>query len=95
MSDETGVGIEEPDNSGATRVEDLGHLGVQRRTALMAVFVVATTLVVVALPIKWHNVHLGTLPEWIGVVALLFVGAAVWSLARSIERAHPSDDHFR
>jgi hypothetical protein len=71
------------------------RVGLQRRSAVIAVFAVVATLVVVALPIKWHNVQWGTVPEWIGVVALLLIGGGVWSLARSIERVRDRSDHFR
>jgi hypothetical protein len=48
-----------------------------------------------ALPIKWHDVQWGTVPEWVGVAVLLLIGVGVWSLARSIERVRDRSDHLR
>jgi ABC-type nickel/cobalt efflux system permease component RcnA len=70
-------------------------VGVQRRSAVVAVFAVVATLVVVTLPIKWHSVQWGTVPEWIGVAVLLLIGVGVWSLARNIEPTRDRTDRFR
>jgi hypothetical protein len=46
------------------------------------------------LPIKWHDVHWGTVPEWIGVVALLVIAVAVWTLARNSRPVRDSSDRY-
>ena len=76
----------------------IGHdvrVGLQRRSAVLVVLTVFVTLVVVALPIKWHNLQWGTVPEWFGVLALLFIAVGVWLLVRNSERARDRSDDFR
>ena len=74
--------------------QDAG-VGAQRRFVVWASLVAFATLLVAVLPIKWHHVQWGTVPEWIGAVALVVVAAAVWRLVHATERARNRHDSLR
>jgi hypothetical protein len=40
--------------------------------------IAVVVLVASQLPINWHSVRWGTVPEWIGVAVLLCIAVGVW-----------------
>lgn len=62
-------------------------MGVQRRSAVAAALIALGALVLSQLPIKWHSMRWGTVPEWVGVALLLVIAVGVWRLVRGNDQA--------
>jgi hypothetical protein len=51
---------------------------VARRPAVIAVIIAVAVIALVAIPINWGAIQWGTVPTWIGAIALLSIAAGVW-----------------
>jgi len=71
-----------------------------RSESVARTFFTLLALVVVSLPIVgWlasaHRVQWGTVPEWVGALALLVIAAGVWRLALDRDRSGRSREPRR
>ena len=78
----------------APQTEQYVRVGSRRRSVLLSVLTVCA-LSAVLLPINWQSVQWGTAPEWIAVVALLFIAVGVWRLLLNGERSRDRRDQFQ
>jgi protein-S-isoprenylcysteine O-methyltransferase Ste14 len=63
------------------------------RPVVITVIIAVAVIALVAIPINWGAIQWGTVPTWIGAIALLLVAAGIWAAVLTRNDVRDRSDH--